>query len=146
MSRLALLLGCIALVLIAVNAELIMTPSGEYIDHTAIGQGSHHARSAEDSVCGSAHMNFLWGLTATRSVMSATIFFYQNGTFHDSTYNYDGSWVYFGREGDATLFFEYPSALYCSPDDTGSGTMISGNTCGTWDFDDLKWTCDNMCY
>mmetsp|Transcript_19639 Transcript_19639/g.75363 ORF Transcript_19639/g.75363 Transcript_19639/m.75363 type:complete len:144 (+) Transcript_19639:74-505(+) len=142
--RVFILLASIALVALLANAELVMGPTGDWVDTAGIDMNSQYARSVDDAVCGSAHMTFLWG--SARSVMSATIFFYQNGTFHDNTYNYDGSWVYFGQEGVETLFFEYPSALYCSPDNTGAGTMISGNTCGTWSFDDTKWTCDNMCY
>ena len=112
---------------------------------TRLTRGSRY----DDDVCGSANMNFYWGgidaaeLGATPRI--AEIFFYYDNTFVDNTYGYTGEWLLFGEQGDTIMVFDYPSAKYVSPGDTGSGSMISNGICGHWDFADFKWYCPNAC-
>ena len=103
---------------------------------------------ADEEVCGTAQMNFYWGgLVVEQSSQPrlAEIYFYYNGTFFDTTYNYIGNWLSFGENGDDVMVFEYPAATYVSPTNNGRGSMISHSVCGHWDFSNFKWYCPNAC-
>lgn len=102
----------------------------------------------DEDVCGTAQLNFYWGLDMEDGVGEpryAEIYFYYNNTFYDFTYYYSGDWLSFGENGDDIMVFDYPSAKYVSPSNTGEGSMISHGVCGSWNFNNWKWYCPNAC-
>lgn len=105
-------------------------------------------RDIDGEACAAAQMNFYWnhnGEVHHISPRFAQLYFFPNGTFTDISYNYDGEWTLFGERGDNILAFNYPSARYVSPDNDGSGSMISHQVCGYWTFQSFKWYCESVC-
>merc|ERR1712137_356717 len=127
-----------------VNA-LIIDPNGEYRESLP-----HVVAPRDDAdVCGSAHMNYFWNDNLAKDTAQpryTELFFYNNGSFHDNTYNYLGGYVQFGENGDNILYFHYESAQYYSPYNNGTGSMESHQSmCGYWYFEDWKWYCQPVC-
>jgi hypothetical protein len=141
------LLCAVLIFVVTTQALSALDPNGQS-GHVALGNVAP-AVEGYDDVCGTAQLYFNWNMEARvdDDDGAGLIYFFNNGTFYDYTYDYYGPWWNIRENGDDIFFFEYPTVVYVAPTNDARGSMIQRGTfiCGSWFSSGWKWLCDSTC-
>merc|ERR1711879_643927 len=104
---------CILIFCLFALVNCYFDPNGVQIKDSSVVKGVHSR--GDDEICGTGQLYYTWGSHKTEdghgSPRFSELYFYYNGSFHDNTYNYLGTWIEFGSHGDNIFIFRYVCTL-----------------------------------